>query len=80
MFQREKVELDPKKRRQLNRQVADFLPSFEVNHCIIAVLGVFFWPIHRDIKVFSPPQRIQYVFMQKDLGWHVYRLTSLHPS
>ena len=77
LLQRQKVEQDPEKRRQLNRQAADFLRSFEDNHYITVVWGAFFWPIHRDIKGFHPPHTIQYGFKHKDL-WEA-RIAALTP-
>ena len=67
LFERQTVERDLEKRRQLNRNAADFLRSFDDNHWVTLAWGRFFWPIHRDIKGFNPPQTVQYGFKHEDL-------------
>ena len=67
LFERQKEEQDPARRRQLLRRSADFLRSFEDNHWITLAWGRFFWPVHRDIKGFNPPKTVQYGFKHEDL-------------
>ncbi len=67
LFEQQKVEQDPLKRRELLRQAADFLRSFEDNHWVTLHWAKFFWPVHKDIKGFHPPQTVQTGFKHEDL-------------
>ncbi|MFQ6029868.1 MAG: hypothetical protein ACE5Q6_20525, partial [Dehalococcoidia bacterium] len=67
LFEKQKVEQDVEKRKQLLRQTADFLREFDDNHWVTLVWGKFFWQVHRDIKGFHAPQTVQYGFKHEDL-------------
>ncbi len=66
LFQRQKVEQDLDKRRELLREAADILRVGD-NHWVTLVWGRFFWQMHRDIKGFHPPQTVQYRFKHEDI-------------
>lgn len=66
LFQRQKVEQDLDKRRELLREAADILREGD-NHWVTMVWGRFFWQMHRDVKGFNPPQTVQYGFKHEDI-------------
>ncbi len=66
-FEEQKVELDPDKRREINKEAELWLHSFENNHWVSLTLGQNFWLVHRDIKGFVPPQTVQYGFKHEHL-------------
>ena len=66
-FEEQKVELDPDKRREINKEAELWLHSFEDNHWVSLTLGQNFWLVHRDIKRFVPPQTVQYGFKHEHL-------------
>ena len=68
-FEAQKVELDPEKRREINKEAEIWLHEFSNNHWISLTLGRSFWVIHRDIKGFNPPETIQYGFKHEHLWW-----------
>ena len=67
LFELQKLEQDPDKRRVIIKEVEDFLRSFEDNHWITVYWGKFFWLVHKDIKGFSAPNTVQYGFKHEDL-------------
>ena len=66
LFQKQKVEQDLNKRREILREAADILREGD-NHWVTLVWGRFFWQMHRDIKGFHPPQTVQYGFKHEDI-------------
>ena len=68
-FERQKVELDPEKRREINKEAERWLHEFSDNHWVSLTLGRNFWVMHRDIKGFTAPQTVQYGFKQEHLWW-----------
>ena len=60
MFEKQKVEQNVEKRREMLRETAEFLRSFEDNHWVTVFWGRFFWQMHRDVKGYHPAQTIQY--------------------
>ena len=68
-FEEQKVELDPAKRQEINKEAERWLHEFSNNHWVSLTLGRNFWVIHRDIKGFNAPQTIQYGFKQEHLWW-----------
>ncbi|MFB3119069.1 MAG: ABC transporter substrate-binding protein [Stenotrophomonas maltophilia] len=67
LFELQKLEQDPDKRRVIIKEVEDFLRSFEDNHWITVYWGKFFWLVHKDIKGFRAPNTVQYGFKHEDL-------------
>ena len=69
LFQAQRRELDPEKRRNYLREAADFLRSFRDNHWITLAWGGgrFSWLVRRDIRGFNPPQTSHYGFKHEDL-------------
>ncbi len=67
LFERQKNEQDPAKRRALLLEAEPFLRSFDDNHWVTLYWGKYFWPVHRDIRGFNPPQTLQYGFTHEDL-------------
>ena len=68
-FEQQKVELDPEKRREINKEAERWLHEFSDNHWVSLTLGRNFWVMHRDIKGFTAPQTVQYGFKQEHLWW-----------
>ncbi len=68
-FEEQKVELDPEKRREINKVAERWLHDFSDNHWVSLTLGRNFWVMHRDIKGFHAPQTVQYGFKQEHLWW-----------
>ena len=66
-YEAQKVELDPEKRREINKEAEIWLHEFSNNHWVSLTLGQSFWIMNRDIKGFSAPQTIQYGFKQEHL-------------
>jgi peptide/nickel transport system substrate-binding protein len=66
-FEEQKVELDPVKRREINKEAERWLHEFSDNHWVSLTLGRNFWVMHRDIKGFNAPQTVQYGFKQEHL-------------
>ena len=67
LFELQKLEQDPDKRRVIIKEVEDFLRSFEDNHWITVYWGKFFWLVNKDIKGFNAPNTVQYGFKHEDL-------------
>ena len=68
-FEQQKVELDPEKRVQINKEAEIWLNEFHNNHWVTVTLSRNFWVINRDIKGFSAPQTLQYGFKHEHLWW-----------
>ena len=66
-FERQKVELDPEARREINKEAETWLHSFEDNHWVTLQLGQLFWLVHQDVKGFNAPSTVQYQFKHEDL-------------
>ncbi len=75
-FEAQKVEQDPAKRRQILKDLEDFLiptnpddisQGFEDNHWVTLYWGQFFWLTHEDIRGFNAPATVQYSFKHEDL-------------
>ncbi len=66
-FEAQKVELDPEKRREINKEAERWLHEFSNNHWVSLTLGQNFWVVHQDIKGFVAPQTVQYGFKHEDL-------------
>ena len=67
LFELQKLEQDPDKRRLIIKEVEDFLRGFEDNHWITVYWGKFFWLVSKDIKGFNAPNTVQYGFKHEDL-------------
>jgi len=65
LFQKQKVEQNPDKRREMLREASDLLHEGD-NHWVTLVWGRFFWQVHRDIKGLHPPQTVQYGYKHED--------------
>ena len=66
-FEAQKVELDPEKRREINKEAERWLHEFSDNHWVSLTLGQNFWVVHQDIKGFVAPQTVQYGFKHEDI-------------
>jgi ABC-type transport system substrate-binding protein len=75
-FEEQKITQDVVKRRQIIKEVEEFLvptdpndisKGYADNHWITLYWGKFFWLIHEDIRGFNPPQTVQYGFKHEDL-------------
>ena len=75
-FENQKVEQDAAKRRQMLKDLEDFLiPTnpddislgFTDNHWVTLFWGKFFWLTHEDIRGFNAPKTVQYSFKHEDL-------------
>ena len=68
-FEEQKVQLDPEKRRAINKEAEIWLHEFHDNHWVSLTLGRNFWVMNRDIKGFNAPQTVQYGFKHEHLWW-----------
>ncbi len=66
-FEAQKVELDPDKRREINKEAERWLHEFSNNHWVSLTLGQNFWVVHQDVKDFVAPQTVQYGFKHEHL-------------
>ncbi len=66
-FERQKVELDPDARREINKEAELWLHAFSDNHWVTLQLGQLFWIVHQDVKGFNAPSTVQYQFKHEDL-------------
>ena len=75
-FEAQKVESDSTKRRQILKNLEDFLiptnpddisQGFTDNHWVILFWGKFFWLTHEDIRGLNAPATVQYSFKHEDL-------------
>ena len=65
-FERQKVELNPEKRRAINKAAELWLHDFEDNHWVTLQRGQLFWLVHQDVKGFNAPYTF-YMFKHEDL-------------
>ena len=75
-FEQQKVELDPDARRDILKEIEDYLvytdpddltKGYVDNHTSTVYWGKFFWIVHEDIKGFLVPQSNQTVFKHEDI-------------
>ena len=66
-FEKQKVELDPEARREINKEAETWLHEFSDNHWVTLQLGQLFWIVHQDVKGFNAPSTVQYQFKHEDL-------------
>ena len=66
-FEEQKVELDPERRREINKVAERWLHDFSNNHWVSLTLGQNFWVVHKDVKGFVAPQTVQYGFKHEHL-------------
>ena len=66
-FERQKVELDPQARIEINKEAEIWLNEFSDNHWVTLQLGQLYWLVHKDIKGFNAPSTVQYQFKHEDL-------------
>jgi peptide/nickel transport system substrate-binding protein len=66
-FEEQKVELDPDRRREINKEAERWLHDFSNNHWVTLTLGQAFWVVNRDVKGFVAPQTVQYGFKHEHL-------------
>ncbi len=65
--EQQKQEPDPEKRREINKELEDFLFSQMDNHWITLGWGVLQWVISEDVKNFHAPQTVQTHFKHEDI-------------
>ena len=65
-FEAQKVEQNPERRREINKEAELYLISYEDNHWVNLGWARLFWLVHRDIKGFHPPTTVQYLFKYED--------------
>ncbi len=65
-FEAQKVEQDPARRQEINKEAELWLLDFSDNHWVNLGWNRFFWIVHRDIKGFHPPTTVQYFFKYED--------------
>ena len=66
-FEEQKVELDPEKRREINKELETFLFSQDDNHWVTLGWGVLQWVVGEQIKNFYAPQTVQTHFKHEDI-------------
>lgn len=66
-FEEQKVEIDPAKRREINKELELFLYSQRDNHWITLGWGVFMWIVSEDIRGFNAPQTLHSNLKHEDL-------------
>ncbi len=66
-FEKQKVELDPDRRREINKEAERWLHDFSNNHWVSLALSQNFWVVNKDIKGFVAPQTVQYGFKHEHL-------------
>ena len=66
-FEKQKVELDPDRRREINKEAERWLHDFSNNHWVSLGLSQNFWVVNKDIKDFVAPQTVQYGFKHEHL-------------
>ena len=66
-FEKQKVELDPDRRREINKEAERWLHDFSNNHWVSLGLSQNFWVVNKDIKGFVAPQTVQYGFKHEHL-------------
>ena len=66
-FELQKVEQDPAKRREINKEMETFLFTQQDNHWITLGWGILQWIIGEDIRGFNAPETVQTHFKHEDL-------------
>jgi ABC-type transport system substrate-binding protein len=66
-FERQKVETDPAKRIEINKELELYLFTQQDNHWITMGWGVLEWIVSEDIQGFNAPQTVQTHFKHEDL-------------
>lgn len=66
-FEEQKVETDPAKRVEIQKEIETFLFTQEDNHWITLGWGVLQWMIGEDIQGFNAPETVQTHFKHEDL-------------
>ena len=66
-FEQQKVETDPARRQEINKEMELYLFSQEDNHWITLGWGVLNWMISEQIQGFHAPQTVQTHFKHEDL-------------
>ncbi len=66
-FEQQKVELNPDRRREINKEMEAFLITQEDNHWITLGWGILQWVIGEQIKNFNAPQTVQTHFKHEDI-------------
>ena len=75
-FELQKVEQDPAKRREILKEIEEFLVPTDPNDISKGYVdnpsttlywGKFFWLVNEDIRGFNVPQTVQYGFKHEDL-------------
>jgi ABC-type transport system substrate-binding protein len=66
-FERQKVETDPAKRTEINKELELYLFTQQDNHWITMGWGVLEWIVSEDIQGFNAPQTVQTHFKHEDL-------------
>ena len=66
-FEQQKVELNPERRREINKEMEAFLITQEDNHWITLGWGILQWVIGEQIKNFHAPQTVQTHFKHEDI-------------
>ena len=78
LFEKQKVEQDPEKRRAILKELVQFLvptdpndptKGYEDNHWVTLFWGRFFWMMDAKLKGFNAPQTVQYGFQHDHLWW-----------
>ena len=76
LFEKQKVEQDPEKRKAILKELVQFLvptdpddptKGYSDNHWVTLFWGRFFWMVEKDIKGFNGPQTVQYGFKHDHL-------------
>lgn len=65
--QLQKIETDPARRREIQKEMELFLFTQQDNHWITLGWGVLWWIISEDIRGFNAPQTVQTHFKHEDL-------------
>ena len=78
LFEKQKVEQDPEKRRAILKELVQWLvptdpndptKGYTDNHWVTLFWGRFFWMMDSKIKGFNAPQTVQYGFKHDHLWW-----------
>jgi hypothetical protein len=78
LFEQQKVEADPEKRKEILKELVHFLvptnpddlsEGFTDNHWVTLLWGRFFWLADKDVQGLNTPQTVQYGFKNEQLWW-----------
>jgi ABC-type transport system substrate-binding protein len=78
LFEKQKLEQDPDKRRAILKELVQYLvptdpndptKGYEDNHWVTLFWGRFFWMMDAKIEGFNAPQTVQYGFKHDHLWW-----------